>query len=879
MQFNKYFKNIHEQYGVINYFSLVVFTVLLVVIIDYFNLFTLIYNKLGLPVVICILSFAFIKLFSLNFQSLLKLKSVNYIDFYSTVIFISVVIYKIYLDVFKNIFVIYPYKDIISKIILLICGLLILYRYIYITITVAKNNKNKSKNVNIFNLKQLCDNDVSKDVQFILIEDDAADYDLLERDRIINQITNTIINCNIDEKFVMSLKGDWGSGKTTILNNVKKRLKKENIIFIDNFEPWVYENESVLLSAFFDIIMKNINCGFRINEINKFTKVYLKTIANNAGFSLNDIFENNMNINRVKRIINNYLEANDKKIVLVLDNLERCSSEHILFILKMIHNLFDFKRILYILSYDEKSMKKHFEKKLDIDYSYLEKIIQLEFSVPKLDKNVLQNIINKCIVNYIEHSKVNIDENEIQKLVKIISNEIKNLRDLKRIINSTFNSSFNNMDYLNSLDMLLIEVIAFKNIELWNEVNKNGIYYISEDINVYDDKYIFSIEKYNIDATKYFNELFKNNKFNVKSYKEILCYLFPNVKKYFEENRYNKKEKIKFIYEHPIVINQKEYRASVLNKRIYNGKYFNLYFSKNENEFIKMNKKINDFIEYINNINFEFNDLYKEYFEMEKVYQGWREKETLNIFRMNLDKIVEEKRLDLLRVLYLSYYIVDDSILLFQHSAKIVTGIITSDLIEMLNATDFDNFIKKIEKDYCNLYFINEILYWLNPEKSHNELVNSSRYKTIKNIYDEMIQKIKKNKINMYSFENYNRYNMILLFDDDNYMIYIKEEINEESLMLFILDCISTSLGSDGIGYKFNTKNIEKFYGWEKAKKDIEKCPESELKNFLLNAIYNLIPFENEDEKNTYYVEKPVDINQLINEYKLQHGNIINYEN
>lgn len=867
MQFHKYFKNIHEQYGLINFLSSLAFTVLLAVIIDYYNIFTFAYNKLGLPLIVCLSSFAFIKLFSLNLQSLLKLKSVNYIDFYSIVLFISVVIYKINLLVFKNIFIIYPYKEIISDIILIVCGLLILYRYIYITIIITKNNKNKSKNGNIFSLKQLYDNDVPKEIQFVLIEDNAADYDLLERDMIINQMTNTIVNCNTDEKFVMSLKGDWGSGKTTILNNVKNRLKKENIIFIDDFEPWVYENEQVLLSAFFDTIMKNINCGFRINEINKFTKVYLKTIANNTGYSLNDIFENNMNINRVKKIINNYLEANDKKIVLVLDNLERCSSEHILFILKTIHNLFDFKRIIYILSYDEKAMKKHFEKKLDIHYSYLEKIIQLEFSVPKLDESVLQNVINKCIVNYIKHSKVNNDENEIQKLVKIISNEIKDLRDFKRIINSAFNASFNNMEDLNSLDMLLIEIIALKNIELWNEINNKSIYYISEDRYVYNNEYIYNTDKYNIDTTKYFNDLFENNKFNVKSYKEILCYLFPNIKKYFEENRYHKKEKIEFIYEHPVFVNQKEYRASVLNKRIYNGKYFNLYFSKNENEFIKINQKINDFIEYINNNDFEPTDLYKEYFEMERVYRGWIEKYTLETFQMNLEKIIDEKRLPLLLVLYFSYYTVDDSPLFFQLNAKSRTQVIISDLIIMLTDDDFDKFTKEIEKDYCNLYFVKEISYWLNPENRHNELVNYSRYEIIKNIYNKMLQEIKEKKINMYSFENYNRYNMVLLFDDDDYMSYIKKKINKDSLMLFILDCISISSGSYGIGYNFNTQNIDKFYGWEKAKKDIENCPESELKTFLVKAIQTPSPFENIDEKDTYHVEKPIDINKLISEY------------
>lgn len=60
----------------------------------------------------------------------------------------------------------------------------------------------------------------------------------------------------------MPLKGAWGSGKTTILNNVKDKLSKENLVFID--EPWVYNDEKSLLVAFFDSIMKEINCGFRI---------------------------------------------------------------------------------------------------------------------------------------------------------------------------------------------------------------------------------------------------------------------------------------------------------------------------------------------------------------------------------------------------------------------------------------------------------------------------------------------------------------------------------------------------------------------------------------------------------------------------------------
>ena len=147
------------------------------------------------------------------------------------------------------------------------------------------------------------------------------------------------------------------------------------------------------------------------------------------------------------------------------------------------------------------------------------------------------------------------------------------------------------------------------------------------------------------------------------------------------------------------------------------------------------------------------------------------------------------------------------------------------------------------------MYFIREIAYWLKPEYRHDELVNTSRYEAINSLYENLLENIKTNKINMYSNEYYNRYNMILLFDDEKYMSFIKKKINKDNLMLFILDCISVSTGSYGIGYNFNTQNLDKFYGWEKAKKDIKQCPESDLKDFLVKAIETPNPYNSIDEK------------------------------
>ena len=320
----EYLKKLYKQYRITSFLLTIIYMLLTLVFIDYFNIFTLFYEKLGLPIIICIICLGIVKVLSLKFIGLFKLKSVNYVDFYSITALGTIILYRIMLYFFSNNFINLQYKIIGSNCIMTVTFLVILIRYIYMT-SVECNKKN-SNIKNVFDLKQLYDDKIPEETEFILVGDESVNYDLLERNKIINQITNTIINCNNDSKFVMSLKGAWGSGKTTILNNVKDKLSKENLVFIDDFEPWVYNDEKSLLVAFFDSIMKEINCGFRINEISKFTKIYLKTITSNIGYSIDNIFENNINIDRIKLIINNYLESNNKKIVLVLDNLERCSS-------------------------------------------------------------------------------------------------------------------------------------------------------------------------------------------------------------------------------------------------------------------------------------------------------------------------------------------------------------------------------------------------------------------------------------------------------------------------------------------------------------------------------------------------------------------------
>ena len=56
--------------------------------------------------------------------------------------------------------------------------------------------------------------------------------------------------------------------------------------------------------------------------------------------------------------IGSYLLDQNKKVVFVIDNLERASAENIIFLFKLISTVFDLPNIIYLLSYDQARMNE-----------------------------------------------------------------------------------------------------------------------------------------------------------------------------------------------------------------------------------------------------------------------------------------------------------------------------------------------------------------------------------------------------------------------------------------------------------------------------------------------------------------------------------------
>lgn len=112
------------------------------------------------------------------------------------------------------------------------------------------NNTSQNKTTNeskIYNLKDIYNK--SFDGRYpntpIFVEEKSTNVDLLKRDEIIDKLYNAIYYSKSNSSFTIGLNGEWGSGKTTLINIVKNKLRKNNpnefnVIDSEDFDPWMF---------------------------------------------------------------------------------------------------------------------------------------------------------------------------------------------------------------------------------------------------------------------------------------------------------------------------------------------------------------------------------------------------------------------------------------------------------------------------------------------------------------------------------------------------------------------------------------------------------------------------------------------------------------
>ena len=109
---------------------------------------------------------------------------------------------------------------------------------------------------------------------------------------------------------------------------------------------------------------------------------------------LNDEVSDGEALLSLKESITNEFKQLNKKVIIIIDNIDRLSDKEVSQILMLVKSLADFPRVVYILSFDKDAVVGSLKNlKIHAPEMFLEKIVQIPIVVPEIRKSQLDNLV------------------------------------------------------------------------------------------------------------------------------------------------------------------------------------------------------------------------------------------------------------------------------------------------------------------------------------------------------------------------------------------------------------------------------------------------------------------------------------------------------
>jgi hypothetical protein len=309
--------------------------------------------------------------------------------------------------------------------------------------------------------------------------------DRLGYDTYAKYLAEKINSSHFEKAFAIGINGKWGSGKTSFIDLVKREFKNNDDVIEIEFNPWNSDSPKAIIIDFFETLQYRISkehssisrhlfqYSKKLVELNSntVTQSIQTTVTALTGFeTLSSLREN----------INDALRQIDKKVIIYIDDLDRLDKDEIMEVIRLIRNTANFYNTFFIVAYDRSYVVKAIEQQNPYNQNaFLEKIFQLEISMPYYKKYKLRNKLAEMLT-----SKMDIDNHVIDKYIRnndrVLDDWLENMRDVTRLSNVLFLNYSRLMDEVVFHEFMYVETLRIKHPQVYELLYKRKIDFLSE---------------------------------------------------------------------------------------------------------------------------------------------------------------------------------------------------------------------------------------------------------------------------------------------------------------------------------------------------------------------------------------------------------------
>jgi hypothetical protein len=306
-------------------------------------------------------------------------------------------------------------------------------------------------------------------------------------------VANAILAQPLGEGLTLGIVGPWGCGKSGIINLITQvlcgdqpggdRILAKGKPLILRFNPWIVGKRSALLPEYFSVLNHGFesldNPGERLNEaamktIRRVRAELLKyaQLLEAAGralpvieltFAAHGVPARGLitalgtgirttlamlkaslpSVETQKDRVVKLLRASPRRIVVVIDDLDRLEPAEAVEVLRLVKAVADFPNVFYLVAYDAALLQHAVEHHLQVPdgHAFLEKLVQIEYAVPLPDDFDLRGWFRKDIDRIVAGADgIDRHRTDDTRLSALISSQggmlLKTPRDVVRTVNA-----------------------------------------------------------------------------------------------------------------------------------------------------------------------------------------------------------------------------------------------------------------------------------------------------------------------------------------------------------------------------------------------------------------------------------------------------------
>lgn len=276
--------------------------------------------------------------------------------------------------------------------------------------------------------------------------------DKIGREEIVDKICGLVGSLKKDKNFCLAINGAWGSGKSFVLGLIEEKLSKKQEYIIIKYDAWentFYSDPLIaILSCVIDGIEEKLYLVERTEEkakkaaktgVNTLAKLStkieklkaviegIKTIIKDFHnpidtAALGDFKSYQKLLKTTKEILNEITQAGEyrekqTKLVILVDEIDRCLPDERLKILERLHHLFAVKNCAVIVTMNQICVAETVKTIYGIDgYEYLRKFFNFTFRLDTSANEYLKNLLEEYIKSF---EKIQVPTNEVELYVKM----------------------------------------------------------------------------------------------------------------------------------------------------------------------------------------------------------------------------------------------------------------------------------------------------------------------------------------------------------------------------------------------------------------------------------------------------------------------------